>query len=89
MVYGLMFFQKLRERQRVTLGHIHAGMERAHPAQGRETIKWTTRHARAIGPPSELLSVFRRFGDNAAADDIAMPVKVFRGRMKDEVCAQR
>jgi hypothetical protein len=64
-----------------------AGVERAQPAQRQIGIERRPGQAEGIGPPAELLADRRIAGDRRPADDVAVAVDIFGGRMDDDVGA--
>src|SRR5690349_14615609 len=64
---------------------LQANVQRPQPAKREEAVERRTRHAKAVGPPHELLMQRLVARDDSATNDIAVTVEVLRRRMQNEV----
>ncbi len=64
-------------------------MQSTQAAQCQIGVERRARNARTVRPPDQTLVQFRRRCDDGTADDVAVPVEIFSGRVQYEVCAER
>ena len=81
--------QRVRDRNRIALVHLHARVQAAHAAQRQETVERRAGHAQAVRPPRQLLVQRRVLGDHGAADHVAVAIQVLGRGMDHHIRAQR
>jgi len=81
--------QPQSERRGVAGVMLEARVQRAQAAQRQEAVERRAGEAQAIGPPHELLVQRGLPGHHGSADHITVTIQVFRGRVHNQIRAER